>query len=100
MKSRFRWAGLLLVAALLAAGCQGSVSVGGDQLDTAEAETEIAKGIEGQTGIAVEVECPDDIDLREGNDFECTATADDGTERSVNVTQDDDEGNISWELGD
>ena len=90
----------LVLCALLGASCSFSASVGGGgQLDTEKVEPEIATGIEAQTDVELDsVECPDDVDMEQGNDFECTATATNGDTAPVSVTQDDDEGNISWEL--
>lgn len=85
-------------AAFAVAGCEGSVSVG-NNLDTDKAEREITKGIEEQTGVKSTVACPDDVEIKQGDTFECTATPEGGGEPgTVTVTQKDDEGNISWSL--
>ena len=56
-----------MAAFLLAlAGCGG--------IDSAQVEEEIAKDIEAETGIRVaSVECPDDIEKKEGLTVQCTA---------------------------
>lgn len=88
---------LLVGLAVLTGACE--FSFGGRTLDTDTIENEIAQGIEEQTGISVQsVECPDDVDAEAGNTFRCTATADDGSTAPVRVTQQDDEGNVEWEL--
>jgi len=93
------WVGRGLAGALVAvalSGCSASVSVGGG-LDTEKLERtigdEFAKSVEGK----IDVVCPDDVKLEEGNTFECTATADDGSTRQVKVTQKDDDGNVRFE---
>jgi Mrp family chromosome partitioning ATPase len=86
-----------LALGLALTGC--SVSVGG--LDMAKAQTEIAKGIEEQTGATgVTVTCPESAPLEQGNTFTCTATTADGQTATVTVTQTDDQGNINWEVTD
>ncbi len=89
---------LVLGAAVAAAAAGCSFSVGSSDLDTDSLQDEISSGIEEQTGVAVEVTCPD-RPLEAGDVFDCTATADDGTEQAVTVTQEDAEGNVAWELG-
>ena len=98
MQSRKRWAIYLLASLMLLPACSGSVSFG-NTLDTDKAEEEIAKGIEEQTEATIDsVECPDDVDIEAGHTFDCTVNVSDGSTETVTVTQDDDEGNITWEL--
>jgi hypothetical protein len=40
------------------------------------------------------IECPKDVEARKGNDFECTATIDDGDKLTLSVTQQDDNGTV------
>ncbi len=83
---------VLAVALLALSACSRT-------LDTEKLEEEITKGITDQTGQGVEsIDCPDDVEVKEGNEFECAVTADDGTAATVTVTQDDDEGNVTWEI--
>lgn len=42
----------------------------------------------------VSVDCPADVKVREGNDFECSARLDDGSERVYEIHQRDDLGNV------
>jgi hypothetical protein len=83
-----------IVAAAAALGGCGTTTI-----DTDKAETEIQKGIKEQTQVEATVSCPDDIEAKAKDTFECTATPKDGGEKAtVTVTQKDDEGNITWEL--
>ncbi len=67
------------------------------KLDTTKLEEQIAQGIQEQTGATgVTVDCPDDIEAKAGDEFECQATSDDGTNATVKVTQNDDQGNVTW----
>ena len=89
---------MLAAAVLLTTGaCE--FTVGSDDLNIPALEAEITRGIEDQTGIQVQsVDCPDTVPIEEGNTFTCTVTADDGTTGEVEVVQEDDEGNVTWEL--
>jgi hypothetical protein len=81
-----------LVVAVPLAGC------GTSQLNTDKAETEIEKGLKSQLNLtSVDVQCPSEVEIKAGSKFECPVTAgkDKGT---VEVTQQDDQGNIRWQL--
>ena len=68
-------------------------------LDIDEVESELEQGVAQRTdGVHVEIDCPDDIEAKRGENFECTATADDGTRAKIEVFQEDDEGNVRWEI--
>lgn len=78
-----------LPALLLTAGC-GS-------LDTSKSEQAIRSDLERATGArAVKVDCPEDVDRKQDENFTCTATVD-GQRIQVPVRQTDDEGTISYE---
>jgi hypothetical protein len=57
---------------------------------------DIAEGVQRQLDVKVTVECPGDIEREKGGEFECMATAEDGSEVPVGVEQTDDKGNITW----
>jgi hypothetical protein len=79
------------VAAVALAAC------GTKQLDTAEAERTIAKRLGDQAGTKVSIDCPDDVEIKKGDTFNCTAKS--KTDRAkVKVTQLDDDGNVRWEV--
>ena len=79
-------------AALALAGC-------GD-LDSAQIEDEIAKDIEAETGVRASVDCPDDIEQKEGLTVQCTARGENGGEAKVDVTQIDDDGAVQFRARD
>ena len=84
---------LVVIAALGLAGC------GSDTLDSGDIESEVVPQIEDQTGTRnVEVACPDDVEAEEGAVFECDVSAEGGVEAKLKVTQEDDEGNVRWEI--
>ena len=85
---------LVVIAALALAGCGGE-----DTLDGGDIESEVVPQIEDQTGTRdVAVECPDDVEAEEGAVFECDITAEGGIKAKLKVTQEDDEGNVRWEI--
>ena len=86
----------LLVAAAAALALP---ACGESMLDVDEVESEITPQVEEQTGTRdVAVECPDDIEAEEGGEFECDLSAEGGIEAKVEVTQEDDDGNVRWRV--
>jgi hypothetical protein len=83
---------LAAFAALAPVGCSASV-------DTDALEQQIKQELQAQAGVAASsVECPDDVAPEAGATFECTATTEDGSTATITVTQQDDQGNLSWEV--
>ncbi len=94
-----RRAALPLLAVAAAAALTGcSVSIGGSDLDTSELETEIEEELGAQGVPDSAVDCPDDVEVEEGDEFTCTATAPDGSTATILVTQTDDDGNVRWRV--
>lgn len=84
---------LFAALALLIAAC------GTKTIDTGKAESEIGKGVAQQTGAkSVKVDCPDDVDAKKGDTFDCDLTAAGGQKAKIKVTQQDDKGNVRWTL--
>lgn len=89
---------LALILTVVMGGCGGTLTVT-RYIDVDRLETTLTDGLTEQTGAAIEsVECPDEIAMEAGDEFECTATDDQGNTGVVTVTQDDDQGNITWKL--
>jgi NAD(P)H-hydrate repair Nnr-like enzyme with NAD(P)H-hydrate epimerase domain len=73
------------------------VGCGTQQLDTEEAEKTIGDRLGQQAKTKVTVDCPDDVELKKGDTFDCNAKS--RTDQAkVKVTQLDDEGNVRWEV--
>jgi hypothetical protein len=90
--ARASLAGLALLAAA-AGGC------GTDKIDTDRAERAIRAGITRQTGLKIaSVSCPAEVEVRQGDTFNCVARATNGQRARVEVTQRDDEGGVTWRL--
>lgn len=76
-------AALTTAAALALAGC------GGNTVDNGAMEEDLATQLSADAGVdpaEVEVTCPEDEEAEEGNRFECTLTAPNGDEVTVEVT--------------
>jgi hypothetical protein len=68
-------------------------------VNTDSLEQQIAAELRTQTGVnPTSVECPEDVEAEAGATFTCTATADDGSTATITVTQQDDQGNLNWEV--
>lgn len=80
----------LLLPVLLAVGACGTTTV-----DTDKGEAFIGTTVEKQVGASVEsVECPEDVEAKKGDTFECEVTGADGTAGPAKVIQKDDKGNV------
>jgi major membrane immunogen (membrane-anchored lipoprotein) len=87
-------AAVVAVAAILAlSGCK--------KLDLRKLESAVKTEAEAQTGIKVaSVKCPESREIKKGDTFECTLTAEDGSAVAVNVEQTDGDGNVRWVVAD
>ena len=82
LKLRGIAAAAIIALASLAAGC-------GSTVDSGQMEEDIADQLSKQAGVDaadVSVDCPDDQEAEEGNKFDCTLTAPNGDDVTVNVT--------------
>jgi hypothetical protein len=85
---------LLAVGAFAVAGC------GDKKLDTDKLEGKIQDGIEKQAGVKIKsVDCPGDVKVKKGDTFNCKATTSSGQTANVKVTQQDDKGNVNYQVG-
>ena len=93
-------AGVVGGVAALGLGVGGLLLFGEATLDTTEIAERITVESEQQTGVgATDVDCPDDVPAAAGDTFACTAQLD-GQPVTFTVRQDDDEGNVRFELDD
>jgi hypothetical protein len=86
---------MLLVAILLLAGACSRTKT----LNRTELEQQIATDM--QTNLQLEgvtVSCPDDIEVATGGTFTCTATSPDGTTMTIEGTQTDDQGHVTYKV--
>jgi uncharacterized protein DUF4333 len=84
---------LLLLSVVFLAGC------GGRTLDTSRLETQIGRTLSERSGLPItSVDCPNDVKAKKGGQFACTVTTSSKERVRVNVTQDDDQGGVTWKL--
>jgi hypothetical protein len=96
---------VVLVIALVAATTAAAVAVwrgssAAVRLDTAAIEREIARVLTQQRGEPTTVDCPDDVRLEAGAVMTCTSSTADGSTGTVLVRQDNDQGDVTWRVGD
>lgn len=87
-----------LLAALTA--CVVLAACGGDSnLDTAGLESQMKRTLSDRTGVPIaSVNCPDEVEPKQGATFGCTATTERGERVVLRVTQEDDEGAVRWRV--
>ena len=83
----------LSAAALLLAGCGTTLTLNDDNLEAA-----ITTWIADQGSGDATVTCPDDRPLQQGDTFQCVATFADGSTVTLQVTQTDNAGNVTWQV--
>jgi hypothetical protein len=86
-----------LVIIVIGASVVGSAVTTGAVFEQAQVQSQIASGIEAKSGIAVTVSCPQDPPLNPGSQFQCVATAPDGSTTLVTVTIQDRSGDYLWQ---
>lgn len=75
------------------------LACGESKLDTSTLESQISKSLTERTGVRVtSVKCPDNVEAKEGDTFRCTATTVRHEQVTVNVTQDDSKGAVTWRI--
>ncbi|WP_299487893.1 DUF4333 domain-containing protein [Acaryochloris sp. IP29b_bin.137] len=80
-------------------GLVGLLAACSTTLNTKKLEDVLKKGLEDQNNTEIaSVSCPEKIEIEEGDTFECDVEASDGSKASLTVTQQDDEGNVTWKL--
>ena len=77
----------ILLTALMAAGC------GGETIDAGKTEDVIREGSSNKRVIE-SVECPENVEVDEGDRFDCEIAISDGSEEAVTLEQLDDEGSV------
>ena len=92
MHTRIARAATLVAVILVAVGCTKS-------LDTSSLESELKTQVENQLNASgLTVSCPDNIKVEAGGTFECTASDPSGQSVTIEVTQKDDQGNVTWKV--
>ncbi len=94
MRSRSARLAALSVLAIATVACTKT-------LDSDGLERELKTDLEDELPATItSVDCPSDIEVEAGHTFTCTADDDGGASLTLEVTQSDDKGNVTWELVD
>lgn len=84
-----------LLCAVAVASTLAFAGCGTETIDNADLESKLADQLSADAGVNpddVSVSCPEDIEVEEGREFDCTLTAPNGDEVTVNVTLTNDDG--------
>ena len=85
---------VLLASLALAGGCSRAKTLDGNGLEeTLRPKVEQQLGTQGIT-----VDCPDDEPAQAGATFQCTATSAAGKTMTIEITQTDDKGNVTYKV--
>jgi hypothetical protein len=87
-------------AASAIVGLAFSVAACSTTIDMSAVSTSVSDGLNAQLSLPIaSVACPTEArSAKAGDTFECIATPKDGGKLTIKVTQDDDKGNIKWEV--
>lgn len=97
IKSKSFW--LIFSMATLLNGCSFNYSFSFGGLNMEKLEKTIQTDLQAQIKIPISsVECPEERDQKQGDEFECIAKGDQNSEFKITVTQKDDDGNVDWNL--
>lgn len=91
---RLKSAGVVVAGILMLA----LVACGPGKLDMEKIKSSVQSGVSSQLGLKVDsVTCPTEVEAKAGGTFSCTVKTSDLTEElPVEVTQNDDKGNVTW----
>lgn len=91
---RLKSAGVVVAGILMLA----LTACGPGKLDMEKIKSSIQSGVSSQMGLKVDsVTCPTEVEAKAGATFSCTVKTSDLTEDlPVEITQNDDKGNVSW----
>jgi hypothetical protein len=87
------------IAAVISVGAvAASAQSAGTVLNRPKLQQDIASWIRSRTGEAATVNCPADPAMSQGSQFDCVATAQDGSTAVVTVTVQDSQGDVVWKV--
>jgi len=88
-----------LLVLVISAPIINSVVTENTAFDQSQVQAQIASGIKAKSGVAVTVSCPRDPPMNPGSQFQCVASAADGSTDLVTVTIQDRSGDYLWQTG-
>jgi hypothetical protein len=87
-----------LVVILIATPVISSAVTSGSVFNRAKVQSDVAQALYDKTGTSVTVNCPQDPPLSPGSQFQCVATAADGSTAMVTITIQDSSGGYTWQV--
>jgi Na+/alanine symporter len=87
-----------LVVIVIATPVIRSAVTSGSVFSRAKVQSDVAQAIYDKTGTSVTVNCPQDPPLNPGSQFQCVATATDGSASMVTITIQDSSGEYTWQI--
>jgi hypothetical protein len=91
-------AAIWLIALVISVPIINSVITDASTINQAQLQSQIASSIKAKSGVAVTVNCPKDPPVNPGSQFQCIATAADGSTVGVTVTVQDRSGDVIWQV--
>lgn len=89
--------GLGALVVVVAVGVVLLLTLGPTVLDSSAAERDVAAQFQEQYGVAVELDCPEDMEVDDGASYDCTGTTEAGEEVTLRLTISDAENNAyTW----
>ena len=88
--------GTLVLVLLIAAGVVAALTLGPRILHREAAERDVAEQFEELNGVAVDLECPDDMVLESGAEYTCTGVTDEGEEVELVIAVTDPPGDAGY----
>lgn len=78
----------------------GNIAWKADVMATSQIEEQVTEGIRESRNLIVTIECPDAVVLEVGHDFDCDVETPEGETDIIQVTIEDEDGNVSWLVPD
>jgi hypothetical protein len=91
--------GVLVIVLAIATPLANAAKASNEVFNQSGVQSQIASWVKQKSGYAVTVACPSDPPMTAGTKFTCIATATDGSTVPIDVTVQDNSGDIVWQAG-
>ena len=90
---------IALAVVVIAAAIILPLVLGGTRLDPQAVQRDVATQFEERESVAVDLTCPDDMDVSVGETYQCTGTTADDEDVTISIEITSDEGAYTWQEG-
>ncbi|MCW2583724.1 MAG: hypothetical protein JWQ53_2514 [Klenkia sp.] len=90
---------IALAVVVIAAAIILPLVLGGTRLDPQAVQRDVATQFEERESVAVDLTCPDDMDVSVGETYQCTGTTADDEDVAISIEITSDEGAYTWQEG-